>query len=76
MLFLSRGQDLVKGGFAVDVAVDVKIQGQVYTFHKKCADFGVDTSSETGGSSLRQGYGTASASRQTPYFVLGGIKRK
>jgi hypothetical protein len=72
MLFLSRGQDLVKGVFDVDV----KIQGQVYTFHKKCADFGVDTSSETGGSSLRQGYGTASASRQTPYFVLGGIKRK
>jgi hypothetical protein len=72
MLFLSRGQDLVKGVFDVDV----KIQGQVYTFHKKCADFGVDASSETGGSSLRQGYGTASASRQTPYFVLGGIKRK
>jgi hypothetical protein len=72
MLFLSRGQDLVKGVFDVDF----KIQGQVYTFHKKCADFGVDASSETGGSSLRQGYGTASASRQTPYFVLGGIKRK
>jgi hypothetical protein len=72
MLFLSRAQDLVKGVFDVDV----KIQGQVYTFHKKCADFGVDASSETGGSSLRQGYGTASASRQTPYFVLGGIKRK